>query len=104
MPPKKKSKTAPAADAASSAQPDQPPNWPVLAPLVPPSDLSLQVLLPDQIITVPSLWTATLCKNYVSFLSSLPLITTPGQPKKGVSACPDPPSTLVCSLTPLVRS
>jgi hypothetical protein len=85
MPPKKKQKQ----DAATAQQPQpvQPPNWPIFAPLVPHSDLSLNELLPQQIITIPSLWTATLCKNYVSFLSSLPLTTTPGQPKKGVSAC-----------------
>jgi hypothetical protein len=29
------------------------------------------------------LFTAKLCKDYVSFLSSLPLVTTPGKPKKG---------------------
>jgi hypothetical protein len=39
--------------------------------------------LPGQIMTIPNLWTATLCKSYVSFLSSLPLTTTPGKPKKG---------------------
>jgi hypothetical protein len=34
-------------------------------------------------VTITNFWTATLCKNYVSFLSSLPLTTTPGKPKKG---------------------
>jgi hypothetical protein len=94
MPPKKKQKQNTAT--TQPPHPVQPPNWPVFAPLVPDADLSLNVLLPQQIITVPSLWTATLCKNYVSFLSSLPLTTTPGQPKKGVSACLHPlihPST-----------
>ena len=40
-------------------------------------------LLEDQILTVPKLWTASLCKRYVNFLSTLPLSTTPGKPKKG---------------------
>ncbi|KAI9831677.1 MAG: hypothetical protein M1819_004743 [Sarea resinae] len=46
-------------------------------------DLSLTTVLPDQILTIPSLFTSTLCKTYVSFLSSLPFITTPARPKKG---------------------
>lgn len=59
------------------------PNWPVFQPLLPESDLALQEALPGQIVTVTNFWTATLCRNYVSFLSSLPLTTTPGKPKKG---------------------
>ncbi|KAF2488971.1 hypothetical protein BU16DRAFT_532013 [Lophium mytilinum] len=59
------------------------PNWPPLTPLLLESDLALHQVWPDQIITVPSLWTSTLCKAYVSFLNSLPLTTTPGKPKKG---------------------
>ena len=59
-----------------------PPDWPPLQPLVPYSDLFLETLLEDQIIVIRNLLTSTLCKNYVSFLSSLPLITTPGRPKK----------------------
>lgn len=81
MAPKKgKAQSKPAA-----AAPKTPgtPNWPVFSPLVPTADLALHELVPDQIVTVPNLWTATLCKNYVSFLSTLPLTTTPGKPKKG---------------------
>jgi hypothetical protein len=88
MPPKKKGKSDPStklttsnSDAQSASR--QPPNWPAFQPLIPASDLSLHEQLPNQIITVPNLWTATLCKTYVSFLSSLPLATTPGRPKKG---------------------
>ncbi|KAF2704745.1 hypothetical protein K504DRAFT_506715 [Pleomassaria siparia CBS 279.74] len=84
MPPKKKSKSESSAVVKSSKPPPPPPpNWPALQPLIPASDLSLHELLPGQIITVPNLWTTTLCKNYVSFLSSLPLTTTPGKPNKG---------------------
>ena len=61
----------------------EPINWPIFQPLMPESDLALQEVLPGQIITIPNFWTSTLCKNYVSFLSSLPLTTTPGKPKKG---------------------
>ncbi|KAF9697678.1 hypothetical protein EKO04_004096 [Ascochyta lentis] len=81
MPPKKTPKAGPASKASSSAH--QPPNWPALAPLLPASDLSLQESLPGQIVTIPNFFTSTLCKTYVSFLSSLPLTTTPGKPKKG---------------------
>lgn len=59
------------------------PNWPLLEPLLSPLHLTLEHTVPNQIVTVHNLWTSTLCKNYISFLSSLPLTTTPGQPKKG---------------------
>jgi hypothetical protein len=60
-----------------------PPDWPPLRPLVPASDLSLEILVPDQIILIRNLFTSTLCKTLTSFMSSLPLETTPGIPKKG---------------------
>lgn len=59
------------------------PNWPLLTPLPPPEDLSFDTLLSDQILTVSSFWTSTLCRNYVNFLKTLPLTTTPGKPKRG---------------------
>ncbi|KAK2765838.1 hypothetical protein FQN53_006780 [Emmonsiellopsis sp. PD_33] len=64
-------------------QQQQPPNWPPLKPLIPPTDLTLDTVLSDQILIIRNLFTSTLCKNYISFLSSLPLVTTPGRPKKG---------------------
>ncbi|KAF1849053.1 uncharacterized protein K460DRAFT_84447 [Cucurbitaria berberidis CBS 394.84] len=85
MVPKKKGKPESKPVASSSSQPARqpPPNWPAFTPLIPESHLALEELLPGQIVTIRNLWTATLCKNYVSFLSSLPLATTPGKPKKG---------------------
>ncbi|MCJ1359862.1 MAG: hypothetical protein MMC33_009865, partial [Icmadophila ericetorum] len=59
------------------------PQWPALTPLPPSSSLTLDTRLPSQILTIPSLFTASLCQTYISFLSSLPLQTTPGIPKKG---------------------
>jgi hypothetical protein len=90
MAPKKQPKS-PAAAAApppsqqQQQQQQQPPNWPPLTPLLPKTDLSLIESLPDQIITIPSFFTPTLCRTYVNFLSTLPLTTTPGglNPKKG---------------------
>lgn len=58
-------------------------NWPVLAPLAPSLDLSFEETLKDQILVIRNFFTSTLCKNYVSFLSTLPLVTTPGKPKRG---------------------
>ncbi|KKZ59869.1 hypothetical protein EMCG_05331 [[Emmonsia] crescens] len=72
--------------AAKNSTPQQnsnnPPNWPPLKPLIPASDLYLETLLDDQIFIIRNLLTSTLCKTYVSFLSSLPLVTTPSRPKK----------------------
>ena len=75
-----KKSTAPSRRKAVAQEP--PRNWPPLQPLVPPTDLSLETLLDDQILVVHNFLTSTLCRNYVSFLSSLPLVTTPSQPKK----------------------
>jgi hypothetical protein len=84
MPPKKKVKNEPSKSAApAQTAAKQTPNWPAFSPLIRESDLSLNELLPNQIVTIPNFWTAKLCKDYVSFLSSLPLTTTPGKPKKG---------------------
>ncbi|GAB7343567.1 hypothetical protein MBLNU457_1572t1 [Dothideomycetes sp. NU457] len=89
MAPKSKSKTKdlPSSTAKSSSTPKQseekPPNWPPLVPLPALEDLALTTLLPDQILTISSLFPASLCKKYVSFLSTLPLVTTPNKPKKG---------------------
>ena len=60
-----------------------PPNWPRLTPLLSPTDLEVETLIPDQILLIRNLFTPTLCKSLVSFLSSLPLTTTPGKPKRG---------------------
>jgi hypothetical protein len=58
-------------------------NWPAFTPLFSQLDLSLEEIIPQQIVCIHNFWTSTLCKNYVTFLSSLPLATTPGKPKKG---------------------
>ncbi|KAK2744423.1 hypothetical protein FQN57_004320 [Myotisia sp. PD_48] len=58
------------------------PNWPPLQPLVPSSHLILEPVLTNHIYIIRNLLTATLCKTYVSFLSGLPFVTTPGKPKK----------------------
>ncbi|KAF2762449.1 hypothetical protein EJ05DRAFT_2142 [Pseudovirgaria hyperparasitica] len=59
------------------------PSWPPFKPLLPEVDLRLHELVPNQILTVSNLFSSKLCKEYVNFLSSLPMVTTPGKPKKG---------------------
>ena len=59
------------------------PHWPALQPLVPRTDLTLETLLEEQIIVMRNLFTSSLCKKHVDFLSSLPLVTTPAKPKLG---------------------
>ena len=81
--PSKAYKSKSTAKRQPAAEPTPKPNWPPLQPLASTSDLSLNTLLPGQIVTIQNLWTSALCRNYVSFLSSLPLATTPNQPKKG---------------------
>jgi hypothetical protein len=78
MAPKKKTQQG-----ASIKPTASPPDWPAFTPLIPEADLALNEVLAKQIVTIPNFWTATLCKTYVAFLSSLPLTTTPGKPKKG---------------------
>ncbi|KAK2802243.1 hypothetical protein FQN50_007424 [Emmonsiellopsis sp. PD_5] len=82
-PPTTVSKTTTKPHQTQQQQQQQPPNWPPLKPLIPPTDLTLDTVLSDQILIIRNLFTSTLCKNYISFLSSLPLVTTPGRPKKG---------------------
>ena len=60
-----------------------PPMWPPLEPLVPTQDLALENLLDNQIVLIRKLFTSTLCRKYVSFFESLPLMTTPAKPKAG---------------------
>lgn len=82
MPPKQKSKAKVNNVPASAAKPT-PPNWPQLKPVLAASDLTFEETLKDQILVVPNLLTTNLCKNYVTFLSTLSLTTTPGKPKRG---------------------
>lgn len=77
-----KAKLKPAATTTAATLPPKP-DWPALQPLPSPHDLTLTSIYPNQIITVSRLFTASLSQKYVSFLKSLPLVTTPGKPKRG---------------------
>lgn len=82
-PPKAKKNLIQPKKAAEPRKEPSPPNWPPLKPLIPAADLSLTTLVQDQIVVIDNFFTSTLCKTLVAFLSTLPLITTPGKPKKG---------------------
>jgi len=82
MAPKAKSKSSNTTTPQPQSQPQRP-DWPPLHPLPSPYDLTLDSLTKNQIITIPHLFTSSLCAKYVSFLKSLPLVTTPGKPKRG---------------------
>lgn len=83
MAPKSKQRKETPKGQPRDVEPKTVPNWPPIQPLVPSSDLYLITVVPSQIVTISNFWTSTLCKNYVSFLSTLPLTTTPGKPKRG---------------------
>ena len=81
--PKNKLTGGPPSTAASVPSTTAPPNWPSLKSGISPDSLLFDTLLDDQILIVRNLLSAKLCKDYVAFLSSLPLTTTPGTPKRG---------------------
>ena len=83
MAPKGKAKAFKSSTATALEKAAFVPDWPALTPLVPNLGLSLDTLLEDQILIIRNLFTSTLCKNYIAYLSTLPLITTPGRPKRG---------------------
>lgn len=81
---KKIASSGEAATAGGTAHPvAQPPAWPSLQLDRPTEMLHQHHLMPGQVVTISQFWPASLCKRYVSFLSGLPLVTTPGVPKKG---------------------
>lgn len=59
------------------------PSWPPFKPSLPVVDLTLDPLVKDKVVVLRSFFPRSLCKDYVSFLKELPLITTPGKPKRG---------------------
>lgn len=84
MPPKAKVKVkASKAAVVEVKSPTQLPDWPPLKPVLAASELAVEETLRDQILVVPNLFTANLCRTYVNFLSTLSLTTTPGKPKRG---------------------
>ncbi|KAI0904500.1 hypothetical protein F4823DRAFT_614743 [Ustulina deusta] len=61
-------------------------SWPPFKPRLPVTQLVLDVPIPtsrDQIVLLRNFWPKSLCRDYVAFLSGLPLTTTPGRPRRG---------------------
>ncbi|KAJ4386739.1 hypothetical protein N0V93_009637 [Gnomoniopsis smithogilvyi] len=74
--------------AASKAKPPtmeavKPPAWPIFKPLLPVMDLQPQSMLDSRVVLIRNFWPKSLCRDYVSFLRTLSLTTTPGKPKRG---------------------
>ncbi|KAI5867431.1 hypothetical protein GGS23DRAFT_177594 [Durotheca rogersii] len=71
----------------------RPPAAAVVRPSWPPFRLTLPVVplapeapvpgLEEKIVLVRNFWPRSLCRDYVTFLRTLPLTTTPGRPKRG---------------------
>lgn len=73
----------PTAKVAGSSTPSLP-SWPPFKPKLPVVDLELQLHpATSKIVLVPSFFPRSLCRDYVNFLKTLPLQTTPGRPKRG---------------------
>lgn len=60
-----------------------PPDWPTFKPPLPVIDLLLEPLVESKVVIFRNFWPRNLCTDYVSFLKTLPLTTTPGKPKRG---------------------
>lgn len=78
----KRSKAGPP-PAATPAATTTTPSWPPFKPALPVVDLSIDSLVKDKVVVLRSFFPRSLCRDYVSFLRELPLITTPGKPKRG---------------------
>ncbi|KAI1176484.1 hypothetical protein F4777DRAFT_269180 [Nemania sp. FL0916] len=64
-------------------------NWPPFKPSLPVTQLTFDapfLNLEDQIVLIRNFWPKSLCRDYLTFLAGLPLITTPGRPKRGEAA------------------
>lgn len=84
----KPNKSKPAKGGSTSAQIaavlSTPPSWPPFKPPLPVVDLGPQLhVSTPKIALVPSFFPRSLCRDYVSFLRTLPMQTTPSRPKRG---------------------
>ncbi|KAF7535597.1 hypothetical protein G7054_g5215 [Neopestalotiopsis clavispora] len=62
------------------------PNWPAFKPPLPVAHLTLEPPVPafeDKILVTRNFFPKSLCRDFVAFLHTLPLTTTPGRPKRG---------------------
>lgn len=70
--------------AATPLPKEPPPSWPPFKPALPVLPLTPSTH-PDtsKIVLLNNFFPRFLCRDYVSFLKTLPLQTTPGKPKRG---------------------
>ncbi|KAL2128236.1 hypothetical protein VTI74DRAFT_9468 [Chaetomium olivicolor] len=82
---KDKRSKAPAVKASATTPAAAPPSWPAFKPPLPVIDLAIEPLekAEDKVVVLRSFFPRSLCRDYVSFLRELPLVTTPGKPKRG---------------------
>lgn len=74
---------APAA-APQTASAASRPDWPQFKPPLPVVDLAAELHpATAKIALIPSFFPRSLCRDYVTFLKTLPLQTTPSRPKRG---------------------
>ncbi|PHH74365.1 hypothetical protein CDD80_3126 [Ophiocordyceps camponoti-rufipedis] len=79
-----KAKTSSKRPPATSEPAQQPPSWPRFKPALPVADLAPQLHpATSKIALIPSFFPRSLCRDFVAFLRTLPLQTTPGRPKRG---------------------
>ncbi|OTB02876.1 hypothetical protein M426DRAFT_322298 [Hypoxylon sp. CI-4A] len=80
----KKNQSSSTPPVAAAIQP--PPSWPPFKPALPVVQLDPEAPVPgleDKIILLRNFWPKNICRDYVSFLKTLSLTTTPGRPKRG---------------------
>ncbi|KAI1436926.1 hypothetical protein GGR50DRAFT_154705 [Xylaria sp. CBS 124048] len=83
---KKPAKDSNSRNPTSQTDTEAPPSWPPFKPKLPVTQLIFDVPIPsleDQIVLLRNFWPKSLCRDYLTFLSDLPLTTTPGRPKRG---------------------
>ncbi|KAJ4140247.1 hypothetical protein NW768_001603 [Fusarium equiseti] len=84
MPKPKNKASKPGQVEALATTSQAPPSWPAFKPPLPVVDLSPEPHpLTSKVILIPSFFPRNLCRDYVNFLKTLPLQTTPGRPKRG---------------------
>lgn len=81
MPKDKKPKAIP--KAKDPARKAETPAWPAFKPSLPLLDLQPEPMLASRVVLIRNFWPKSLCRDYVTFLQTLPLTTTPGKPKRG---------------------
>lgn len=81
MPKDKKTKAA--SKPTGPATGTEKPAWPAFRPALPVVNLQPEPMLDSRVVLIRNFWPKNLCRDYVAFLRTLALTTTPGKPKRG---------------------